>query len=97
MAEQLSKLTEVAKLPNVIIQVVPTAQGAHEGFRGPFVIAEFADSPLVAYQDTPVQGQIVDRPDEVASLMSLWDTVKSVALPVAASLELIEEVAKTWT
>ena len=41
IAEQLRKLTEVAKLPNVIIQVVPTAQGAHEGFRGPFVIAEF--------------------------------------------------------
>jgi hypothetical protein len=29
--------------------------------------------------------------------MILWDTIKSVALPVAASLELIEEVAKSWT
>jgi hypothetical protein len=97
MREQLNKLIESAKLPNVIMQVIPTAQGAHEGFRGPFVIAEFADSPLVAYQDTALQGQIVDRPEEVASLLSLWDTIKSVALPVAASLQLIEEVAKLWT
>jgi hypothetical protein len=40
---------------------------------------------------------IVDDADDVASLMFLWDTVKSVALPRAASLDLIEEVAKTWT
>jgi transcriptional regulator with XRE-family HTH domain len=95
MREQIDKLIESAKLPNVIIQVIPMAQGAHEGFRGPFVIAEFAGSPHVAYQDTAVQGQIVDRADDVASLMALWDTIKSVALPVATSLELIEEVAKT--
>jgi transcriptional regulator with XRE-family HTH domain len=97
MREQLNKLAEAARQPNVIIQAIPTAQGAHEGFRGPFIAAEFKDHPPVAYQDTAVQGQIVDSADDVASLMALWDTIKSVALPVAASLELIEEVAKTWT
>jgi Domain of unknown function (DUF5753) len=55
------------------------------------------DHPPVAYQDTAVQGQIIDSADDVASLMVLLDTIKSVALPRAASLELIEEVAKTWT
>lgn len=97
MREQLNKLIEVAKMPNVIIQVIPTAEGAHEGFRGPFIIAEFADAQPVAYQDTAVQGQIVDRQDDIASLMSLWDTIKSAALPRVASLRLIEEVAKSWT
>jgi transcriptional regulator with XRE-family HTH domain len=97
MREQLNKLIEAAKLPNVIIQLIPNAQGAHEGFRGPFVIAEFADSPSVAYQDTPVQGQIVDTARDVASLMVLWDTIKAEALPRAASLALIEEVAKSCT
>jgi len=95
MREQLNKLIEMAKLPNVTLQVIPTEQGEHEGFRGPFVIAEFADSQPVAYQDTAVQGQIVDRPEDVASLMTLWDTIKSEALPRAASLRLIEEVAKS--
>jgi transcriptional regulator with XRE-family HTH domain len=73
------------------------AQGAHEGFRGPFIIADLPDHPPVAYQDAAVQGQVVDSADDVASLMVLWDTIKSVALPVAASVELIEEVAKSWT
>lgn len=97
MREQLEKLTEAAARPSVIIQVIPAAQGAHEGFRGPFIVAEFKDHAPVAYQDTAVQGQIVDGAEDVASLMALWDTIKSVALPAAASLELIEENSKSWT
>ena len=97
MGGQLAKLIEAARLPHVIIQVVPTAQGAHEGFRGPFTLAEFSDHLPVAYQDTAVRGQIIDGPDDIASLMVLWDTIKAEALPRAASLELIEEVAKSWT
>ena len=97
MAEQLDKLLSAGRQSNVIIQVVPTAQGAHEGFRGPFIIAELPDHPPVGYQDTAVQGQVVDGADDIASLMVLWDTIKSVALPAGASLELIEEVAKSWT
>lgn len=98
MREQLNRLAEAATLPNVVIQVVPAGTGAHEGLRGgAFVIADFADHPSVAYQDTAVQGQIIDSADDVASLVVLLDTIKSVALPRAASLELIEEVAKTWT
>jgi transcriptional regulator with XRE-family HTH domain len=98
MREQLNRLAEAARLPNIVIQVIPAGTGAHEGLRGgAFVIADFADHPSVAYQDTAVQGQIIDSADDVASLMVLLDTIKSVALPVAASLELIEEVAKTWT
>ena len=98
MREQLARLTEAARHPSVVIQVVPLGTGAHEGLRGgAFIVAEFRDHASVAYQDTAVQGQIVDSADDVASLMVLWDTVKSVALPAAASLELIEEVAKSWT
>jgi hypothetical protein len=51
----------------------------------------------VAYQDTAVRGMIIDDGDEVASLMVMWDTIKAEALPRAASLAVIEEVAKTCT
>jgi uncharacterized protein DUF5753 len=98
MREQLNRLAETARLPNVVMQVIPAGTGAHEGLRGgAFAIADFADHPSVAYQDTAVQGQIVDSPADVGSLMVLWDTIKAEALPRAASLDLIEEAAKTWT
>lgn len=97
MREQLNSLIESARKPNVVIQVVPVAIGAHEGFRGPFVIADFADAPSVAYQDTAVSGQTVEPPESIAALSILWDTLRSEALPRGASTVLLEEVAKTWT
>jgi transcriptional regulator with XRE-family HTH domain len=98
MREQLNRLAEIARRPNVVVQVIPWGVGAHEGLRAAgFIIADFADHPSVAYQDTMVRGMIIDDSDEVASLAFAWDTIKSAALPVAGSLEVIEEVAKTWT
>jgi len=98
MREQLNRLADAARRPNTVIQVIPADAGAHEGLRGAgFVIAEFTDHPSVAYQDTAVQGQIVDSAADVGSLLVLWDTIKAEALPRAASLDLIEEAAKTWT
>ena len=98
MREQLNRTAEAARRPNVVIQVIPAGTGSHEGLRGgAFVVAEFAGQPSVAYQDTALRGMIVDNADDVASLMVLWDTIKAEALPRAASLQLIEEVAKSWT
>jgi transcriptional regulator with XRE-family HTH domain len=98
MREQLDRLADAARRPNIVIQVIRTSAGAHDGLRGgAFVIAEFADHAPVAYQDTAVQGMIVDRTEDIGSLMVLWDTLKSEALPRAASLDLIEEAAKTCT
>jgi len=98
MREQLNRLADAARRPNIVIQVIAAGAGAHEGLRGAgFVIAEFTDHPSVAYQDTAVQGQIVDSAADVGSLLVLWDTIKAEALPRAASLDLIEEAAKTWT
>jgi transcriptional regulator with XRE-family HTH domain len=98
MREQLNRLAEAARQPHIVIQVIPAGTGEHEGLRGgAFVIADFADHPAVAYQDTALRGMIVDDAADVASLMFLWDTVKSAALPRAASLELIEAASKKWT
>jgi transcriptional regulator with XRE-family HTH domain len=97
MGGQLARLVEAARKPNVVIQVIPVDAGAHEGFRGPFIVADFAAAPSLGYQDTAVRGQIVEDVDDIAALMSLWDTLKSEALPRSASAALMEKVAQTWT
>jgi hypothetical protein len=97
MRDQVNHVLEMAKRPNIVLQVVPTAVGAYEGFRGPFTIADFEDAPSAAYQDTPVRGQVIEDADDVESLVHTWDTIKAEALPRAASLALVEEIAKTWT
>jgi transcriptional regulator with XRE-family HTH domain len=98
MREQLKYLADAARRPSVVIQVIPLSAGAHEGMRGgAFVIADFADAPSLAYQDTAVSGQIIEHAAEVDALAVTWDTLRLEALPRAASLSLIEEVAQTWT
>jgi transcriptional regulator with XRE-family HTH domain len=98
MRAQVNHVIEMARRPSVVLQVVPTSVGAHVGLQGgAFVIADFDDGPSVAYQDTAVRGQVIEDSDDVASLVVTWDTIKSEALPRAASLALVEEIAKTWT
>ncbi|HUY48671.1 MAG TPA: helix-turn-helix transcriptional regulator [Streptosporangiaceae bacterium] len=97
MGEQIGHLIESAHRPNIVIQVIPTGVGAHQGMSGNFVVADFEDAPPVAYQDTAARGQIIEDADDIGAISLLWDTLNSEALPRSASVALMEEVAKTWT
>ena len=44
-----------------------------------------------------MQGQPVEDAGGMAAVVATWDTLKSEALSRSASLELMEEVGKTWT
>src|ERR1700761_3039564 len=97
MADQLDYLAIVARRPHIVLQVIPLVAGAHEGMRGgAFVLADFADSPSLGYQDTAVSGQIMEEPNQIETLAVTWDTLRLEALPRSASLDLVEEVAQTW-
>lgn len=98
MREQINNLTVAARRPNIVIQVIPAAVGVHDGFPGAgFIIADFADTPRVAYQDTAVRGQIIEDANDIAVLASTWDRLRAETLSRSGSLELMEEVAKSWT
>jgi transcriptional regulator with XRE-family HTH domain len=97
MKDQLLHLAEAARRPNVVLQAIPLSVGAHQGMSGNFVIAEFEKAPPIAYQDTAARGQIIEDANDIEAITVMWDTLKSEALPRGASLDLVEEAAKTWT
>ena len=97
MRAQVEHLAEMAERTNVVVQVIPYSVGAHEGVNGAFVIADFANAPSIVYLETALTGLVVERPEDVAAVTLTYDTLKTEALPRAASLELLREVAKTWT
>jgi transcriptional regulator with XRE-family HTH domain len=97
MGAQIEHLVEMADRPSVVTQVIPCGVGAHEGLLGAFVIADFAKSPSIVYLETALTGLVVERQEDVAAVTLTYDTLKTEALPRAASLELLREVAKTWT
>jgi hypothetical protein len=49
------------------------------------------------YLETALTGLVIERQEDVAAVTLTYDTLKTEALPRAASLDLLREVAKTWT
>jgi transcriptional regulator with XRE-family HTH domain len=98
MGEELSYLIEASRRPHVSVQIITTDIGAHRGlWAGGFALADFDEAPTVGYQETPSQGQFIDRREDVQILTECWDTLMRETLPRAASQTLLEEVAKSWT
>jgi transcriptional regulator with XRE-family HTH domain len=98
MADQLQHLADMAARPNITIQVIPFSAGAHIGLQGAFIIAEFADTPPVAFLATATDGQTIEDASAVARALFTFDNLRSEALPRKASREQIQRLAEErWT
>jgi transcriptional regulator with XRE-family HTH domain len=92
MRGQLIKLIETARLPNVTLQILPFAVGAHAAMDGTFVILEFEEEgdADVVFIDNATGGLFLEKSEELHKYISIFDTVRGAALTADASLELIE-------
>ncbi|MFF4876458.1 DUF5753 domain-containing protein [Micromonospora sp. NPDC000668] len=97
MAGQLAHLAAVADWEHVQVRVIPADSPWHTGLAGPFVLGRLPDGTELAYLDNQLRGQVVTDPIDVASLGRRWESVTGEAFPQRRSIELIREVAKTWT
>ena len=98
MRDQLLHLVQMSARPNITIQVVPYSAGAHSGLLGAFIIADFDDAPGSVYVESPADGQTGEEPALVAKLALTFDTLRSEALPRAASRDMIAKAAEEqWT
>lgn len=92
MTEQLGRLLDVGKEPNVTIQVLPFSAGVHPGMSGSFVVMEFAeavDLPVV-YADSAVGDQFVEDEADVQRHRAVFERLTAQALSPADSSKLIE-------
>ncbi len=97
MAAQLTHLAEMGEREQVQIRVIPAEIPWHTGLAGPFVLARTPDGTEAAYLDNQLRGQVVTERADVASLNARWESVTGEALPRRRSIELIGEVATTWS
>lgn len=98
MHDQLEHLADLSARPKVSVQIVPSETGAHAGLLGAFIIADLDGSPGMVYLETAAEGYDTDSPAAVAQAVIRFDTLRSEALPRAASRELILKVAgERWT
>ncbi|WP_433889862.1 helix-turn-helix domain-containing protein [Streptomyces sp. CA-111067] len=96
MRAQLDSLTEAVQRPNVTLQVLPYAVGAHAGLSGPFVIFSFPAVPNdsgVVFLENLSSSLYLETKDEVDGYTLVFDDLRSSALNPAESLEYIAVIA----
>ncbi len=99
MQRQLERLVQASRWPNVTLQVLSFDSGAHAGLTGPFAILEFPErtDSDVAYTEA-LGGMIyLEKDREVRACAEAFDRMRAAALSPAASVELIQQVARELT
>lgn len=89
MAEQLDRLVAVAALPNVTVQVLPFAAGAHPAMIGSFATLRFPAEPMnTVYIELDGGAAYLEKPAEVARYAATFERLARQALT--------EEDSATW-
>jgi len=95
MNGQLEDLLTATRRPNITIQVVRFADGAHAGLEGPFSILSFAEpAPRVAYVEGMSRDAYLESAGEVARCNLTFERLCDVALDPQESATMIADIIK---
>lgn len=96
MHDQLVRLTEAARRPNVTVQVVPFSAGAHMAMEGGFIILRFAeaDDGDVVSVDLRTRSLYLDDANEVEAYRDAWESVLATAASPMDSQRMISAAAE---
>lgn len=96
MRRQLDHLAAMSRQPNVTLQVLPLAVGAHPGMDGSFVVLRFphASDPDTVYVTMATGGVFQEKPDELSRYMDIFHRLTQVALTPQDSTALVHALAK---
>lgn len=98
MRDQLGHVIAMSELPNITVQVVPYSAGGHSGLDGAFIVADLQSGQSIVYMNDAGGGHVAEQDGKVSDMAFLFDTLRSDALPKAASRDLIAKVARErWT
>lgn len=95
MHEQLVKLIEATEMPNVTLQVLPFAAGAHPAMDSAFSLVEF-DAPAgssVVYLEYPTGSLYLEKLDEVARYRLVVSHLQAISLSPEESRRMLERAA----
>ena len=83
MRRQIDHLVMIAGLPNLTLQVLPFAVGAHAGMDGSFAILgyEEAADPDVVFAENAAGGLFLEKDEELRRYRFIFDHLRASALP----------------
>jgi hypothetical protein len=94
MRGQLERLIDATKLPNVTLQILPFAGGAHPAMVGSFSILRFTDQELpdVVYLEHLTNAVYLDKRDEVERYLDVMELLCVDSEPPAKTVELLDTI-----
>ncbi|NEC30699.1 helix-turn-helix domain-containing protein [Streptomyces sp. SID8111] len=90
--QQLERLSEVGRLHNVVLQVMPTNCETHSGTDGTIELLKFADGTAVGRADGEFNGRPTTDPKQLRILELQYGTIRAQALSPRESLAFIEHL-----
>ncbi len=97
MRAQLEHLVALSARDNIDILVLPTAVGRHDSVEGKFSVLHFERAQSIAYIEYPDGAVYVQDQDQVSWYTGMAESLRSVALPLAESVEAITVRLATTT
>ena len=96
LRKQLDHLTMVAEQPNVTLQVLPFAVGAHAGMDGSFAVLCYEDpgDPDVVFAENAAGGLFLEKDDELRRYRFIFDHLRASALPPAETVAFLAARSK---
>ncbi|WP_030601232.1 helix-turn-helix domain-containing protein [Streptomyces achromogenes] len=91
LRRQLEHMLEVAQLPFVELQVMPTSRANHPGTGGRIQVLKFADGTGMGRTDGDFSGRPVSNPRQLRVLDLRYGIIRAQALPPEESLDIIEK------
>ena len=94
MPRQLAHLLNLARRPDITIELIPFEKGAHFGMRGEFTILEFeADLSGVLFLENTQGPATVTDSEEVASYLDAFDHLRQLTLREDETIDFIKAAA----
>lgn len=93
LRQQLERLLQMGRLPNVTLQVMPTASEGHAGIEGGRIqLLKFGDGTAVGRSEGEFNGRPVSDPRQLRILELRYGMIRAQALTPRESLAFIERV-----
>ncbi|MGH3859144.1 helix-turn-helix domain-containing protein [Actinokineospora sp.] len=93
MVEQIHWLIDMAKQPNLTIQVIPFRHGGYRNPGGHFSLLDFAKAPSIVYVEHEAASGFLDHPEDTSLFRQVATTLTRVALGSADSVNFMARMA----
>jgi transcriptional regulator with XRE-family HTH domain len=96
MRGQLQHLSQIARRPEITLQVIPYDVGAHVAMARGFSIFSFSDGPDMLYVEMVIGTLYLDREVDISASSLHFDHIRAKAHTAINSYKLINEISRSY-